>query len=208
MTVTLKFEENVSLAVKLLMGVNSAKGYKIIASAIGEETRRHFVEREGMPNSKGWPKQHFFDKARRQTHVSSTSSDATVTVSLVGFATHFLGKPEVIRPVNSQFLTIPARAEAYGRRAREFNDLVFAIVPNESGRMQPALIQAQQTVFGFGRKKKGGIRDVKNVNEVGGAVFFWLARKVKTKPHPEAFPSDDKLREVAVSELQSYVESL
>ena len=208
MTITIKVTDNVTPAVRKLIDLQGAKAYKVASVAMGEAVRSHFVARDLVPNKRGWPKTHFYDRARKQTHFASTASEASVSVSLVGFATHFLGKPEVIKPVNGKYLTLPAIPQAYGRRAREFSDLVFRMVPDMQGGSRPALVRAQQTVFSLGRRRKDGTRSIKNPIEVGGEVYFWLVRSVKPKPHPEAFPTDQVLQEAIVRELNAFVESL
>lgn len=208
MTLQVAIDENVSEPLRRLLDLNGATGYKIAGVGVLEAVRDHLVQRDQLPNSKGWPKTHFHDRARQQTFLRTTNFEATVHIALVGFATYVTGKPETIKPVNSKYLTIPARPEAYGRRAREFSDLVFRMVPSERGGIAPALVRAEQTAFSFGRRKKDGTRSVGSIRELGGEVFYWLARSVHPKPHPDAVPSREKLQEAAVGALQSYVDSL
>lgn len=201
--------ENVSDAARRLLQVEGAVGYKIAGTGIVEEVINHLEKRDELPNRNNWPKTHFHLRASKQTFLRSTNFDATVHIAMVGFRTYFGGTPEEIRPVKAKMLTIPARAEAYGRRAREFSDLVVRMVDNGRGQMVPALVRAEQTTFAFGRKRKDGTRGVKDKQYVaGGEVYFWLARVVHPKPHPEALPTVDKLRARAVHELESYVANL
>lgn len=206
---SLTLTENVSDAARRLLQVEGAAAYKIAGTGIMEEVKDHLAARDELPNSKGWPKTHFHDRARRQTFLRSTNFDATVHIAMVGFRTYFGGTPQEIRPVKAKMLTIPARAEAYGRRAREFSDLVVRMVDNGRGQMVPALVRAEQTTFAFGRKRKDGTRGVKDKQYVaGGEVYYWLAKSVHPKPHPEALPTVEKLRARAVHELESYVANL
>jgi len=207
-TLQVAIDENVSEPLRRLLDLQGATGYKIAGVGVLEAVRDHLVQRDQLPNSKGWPKTHFHDRARQQTFLRTTNFEATVHIALVGFATYVTGKPDTIKPVNSKYLTIPARPEAYGRRAREFSDLVFRMVPSDRGGMAPALVRAEQTVFSFGRKRKDGTRAVGGLVEVGGEVFFWLAWSVHPKPHPEAVPTTEALQVAAVAALQSYVDSL
>lgn len=208
MTLNVQVDDRVSEPLRRLLDLQGATGYKIAGVGVLEAVRDHLAARDQLPNSRGWPKTHFHDRARQQTFLRTNNFEATVHIALVGFATYATGKPEVIKPVNSKYLTIPARPEAYGRRAREFGDLVFRMVPSPNGGMAPALVRAEQTVFSFGRKRKDGTRGVGGVKEVGGEVFYWLARSVHPKPHPEAVPTKEALQAAAVSALQSYVDSL
>lgn len=190
-----------------LLDLLGQKGYKIAGTGLLEAIKDHLVKRDAVPNKNQWPKTHFHDRARKQTFLTTTPTDATVHIALVGFGTFVTGKPDVIKPVNAKFLTIPARPEAYGKRAREFSDLIFAIVDDFYGRPRPALIRASQTVFKFGKKTKGK-RMVKDVEEVGGEVYFWLAKSVRPKPHPEALPKTEDMKRAAVAELESYASTL
>ena len=207
-SITVSVNDGATQSVKDALALLGARAYAVVAVAIHEAMRDHFVERERIPNSKGWKKTHFFARARQQTHYSYTSSSASVHVSLVGFATHVLGKPDVIRPVRAKLLTIPAIAEAYGRRAREFDDLVFRIVENERGVMQPALVRAEQTRFKFGRQRKDGTRKATGIKSVGGEVYFWLAKAVHPKPHPQAIPSTETLQNAVAREISAFLETV
>ena len=190
-----------------LLDLLGQKGYKIAGTGVLEAIKTHLVARDAVPNKNRWPKTHFNDRARKQTFLTTSPTDATVHIALVGFGTFVTGKPDVIKPVNAKFLTIPARPEAYGKRAREFSDLHFAIVDDFYGRPRPALVRAAQTLFKFGRKVKGKSA-VKDVEEVGGEVYFWLAKSVHPKPHPEALPKTEDLKRAAVGELESYASTL
>lgn len=190
-----------------LLDLLGQKGYKIAGVGVLEAIKSHLASRDGAPNKNNWPKTHFLDRARKQTFLTTTPSEAVVHIALVGFGTFITGKPDVIKPVNAKFLTIPARPEAYGRRAREFSDLVFEVVDDFYGRPRPALVRAAQTTFSFGKKRKGK-RAITNVEEVGGEVYFWLVKSVKPKPHPEGLPSTDRLKAAAVGELESYASTL
>lgn len=184
-----------------LFRLNSAQGYRIAGIGVMETVKSYLAKRDELPQSRGWRKQHFNSKAARKTFLKSNSSGATVHISLVGFKTYALGEPKVIRPVNVKFLTIPARSDAYGRRAREFSGLQVLRVVNERGVPQLALVHVAEDVTA---PSKTGKRVKRYKSEIGD-VYYWLARSVKTKPHPEAIPSNAAMLASAVNSLREYV---
>lgn len=100
------------------------------------------------------------------------------------------------------YLTIPARSEAYGKSARQFNDLRF--VPFRSG--AAALVQRDQTELTFFKsgKRKGQIKDAK---ETGGAVFFWLVKSVTQRGNSEVLPDDETFAGAIVRGIESFLEA-
>lgn len=206
MRLTLKVTDSASSKIFDLLELKGRKGYAIAATAMRERMREHFVMMDKRPNRNGWPKQHFFGRARRQTSSAFDDQHAEVRVSLVGFKTHVTGKPGIIRPVNKVYLTIPARSEAYGKRAGEFNDLRIRFGMTDDGVRPVALVQAEQTKLNFGRKKKDGSRST-NKTEIGGLVYFWLVKSAHTKPHPKAMPTEKQLQDAVSKELTAYIDS-
>jgi len=91
-----------------------------------------------------------------------------------------------VRPVRAKLLTIPAVPEAYGKSARDFPNLGFAILDGK-----PALVDKEPTFVKAGKRIRGF--GVTPVGQLGGRVFFWLAHETKHEPDPTVLPTDDDM---------------
>lgn len=71
--------------------------------------------------------------AKRAELVSYTASSSGVELAITGAIFRRVFGPVTIKPVAGKMLTIPWRAEAYGRRAREFGDLFVYVSKRGKG---------------------------------------------------------------------------
>ena len=102
----------------------------------------------------------------------SSKSDETAAVLLIPRASRLRAAfgDYIVKPGSGKtYLTIPACAEAYGKRAKEFADLVFVRL---GPRMTPTL----------SRKLKTG---------EGLQVMYWLTKQTKIKEDRNLLPFDD-----------------
>lgn len=142
---------------------------------------------------------HFWADAARSTSFSLQDDGFTITTNKQGVLQRYLGG--TIKPTGGRkYLTIPAREEAYGKLASDFNNLRFAIT--EAG---PALVEADATRIKIGNKKKDGTRTVKDMGETGGAVMFWLRRSVTQRGNKAIIPSDAQITEVALTGARDHL---
>ena len=176
--------------------VGSVRMTTVIAQAVANKIRGHlFALDAARPNKLGGDRTHFYSGAAKGTSYTAEPGLATVNINdpAGGFRQRLEGG--VIRPENKKLLTIPATAEAHGKRAGEFNNLRFAVLNGH-----PALIEAQATKIKIGRKKKDGTRNVKATSSTTGLkVFFWLARSVNQQPDPTVLPPDSEMVDAAVT---------
>lgn len=70
---------------------------------------------------------------KRAELVSYTATSSGVELAVTGAIFRRVFGPVLIRPVAAKMLTIPWRAEAYGKRAREFNDLFVYVSKRGNG---------------------------------------------------------------------------
>ncbi len=151
-------------------------------------------------NSMGGRRTHFFGQAARSVQQPTIEGDTvTVSINQVGFAQRLFGG--TIYPTGGRkFLTIPARSEAYGKRAGEFKDL--EILFGRGGR-PVALIQRQHTKI----KRQGNQHGSKTVEAKteGGGVFFWLVRSVTQQPDPSVLPTEEAIGEHVAADLSAWV---
>jgi hypothetical protein len=120
--------------------------------------------------------------ARAAESVTSrgTQDAAIVTVVSPGISRAF--GDLTITPKSGKFLTIPATAESYGRRARTFGDLRVAFF----GRGRMALV----------RPDANGGRD---------EVLYWLKKKVIQRQDRSLLPSDQDFAAAAVQGIKAYI---
>lgn len=184
MTWSLDITDNLTPRLEALRSFMSADNInKIIGQSAANTFRQHFLAREQTPNKNHWPKLHFYSAAANSTSFQVVSDGAVVSVQKLGIRQRLQGG-EINAGVTSKWLTIPARQEAYGKRAREFNDLRAVIfIRGQLG----ALVQANRTDISIGKK------GVKNRGESGGGVFFWLVKKVRQEPDSTVIPDAQTL---------------
>ncbi len=154
-------------------------------------------------NALGGRRTHFYSQAAKSTSYSVNPAGATVSISWTGFAQRLFGGE--IRPVNGKYLTIPARAEAYGRRAREFDNLEVLF-----GRNGPyALAERESTSFTIRHSGKGEKRKSKigNRKSHGGGVFYWLVESVSQDPDPTVLPEESVILDTARAAVSGYLRS-
>lgn len=151
---------------------------KIATLAIAGQIRNHLFELDATrPNKLGGTRTHFYSQAAQSLHVDEGGEGAResiISVSSVGFAQRYFGG--IILPRRVRYLTIPATAESYGRAARSFPDLRFAI---KEGR--PALVR-------------------------GDDVMYWLARRVKQRADPTVLPTPTQMGETGTNAVDRFLD--
>lgn len=159
-----------------------------IGAAATETFRRHFANLDSTrQNSLGGGRTHFWAQAARGTHFDVLQDGVKISVSQVGARQRVQGGE--IRPVNAKWLTIPARAESYGKRAGEFSNLRFVIFRKDE---LAALISGSggATVT---RKTKGGEVSTPVKGATEGTVMYWLKKSVTQEADPTAIPSKEQI---------------
>lgn len=148
--------------------------------------REHFFRLNAeRPNRLGGPRTNFYADAARGTSSTSLPDGVLVSVNQVGIRQRWLGG--VIRPKKAKWITIPMRAEAHGKRAREFNDLRFILIDPDTA----ALVRNEATELRRKRDRKTGKVTYVAGESRGGEVMFWLKRSVTQKPDPSVIPLPD-----------------
>jgi hypothetical protein len=162
---------------------------RVIGESASREVRVHFRGlNSSRANQLGGRRTNFYTGAARGTNFKVVS-DTEVVVSIVklGIAQRYFGG--TIKPrAGKKYLTIPARAEAHGKRASDFQNLVF--VKFKSG--AAALVQSH------GQRGESGAHDL-------GAVMYWLKESVTQAPDPTVLPSDEVLGAAVQKDVNSVV---
>lgn len=196
---TIQFTDQASERVRSLQGVISdGRLGQAMGRGATNRIRSHLVAINGQrPNQLGGRRTNFYNKAAQSTNLTSASaSEIVVTISKQGFRQRYQGGR--IRAVNAKLLTIPATAEAHGRRASEFPDLQLVVL---GGR--PALVRARQTRLRRVGGRNPGFRAASSTS--GLEVLFWLKREVNQKPDPTVLPTDAEILSAALAAGESAV---
>ncbi|MFD2275470.1 hypothetical protein ACFSQZ_03220 [Rubritalea spongiae] len=116
----------------------------------------------------------FYERAAESAEGTSTAFGVTVSVAPREAFARAFKQVEITPRAGKKWLTIPAVAAAYGRRAGEVTDLQFVPLGAETA----ALMR---------RDKASGV----------DTVFYWLKKKVVQEQQRELLPSDAAVGEVA-----------
>lgn len=181
---------------QLIQQAGTAPGLFVAGRAVANTLRNHYGELDRTRVNKwGGKRTHFWARVRSSVQAPRVNgSQAVVSINHVGLGQKVSGG--VIRPVRKQWLTIPAAAEAYGKTAREFNNLHFEVL---SGK--PALVTNASS--GISYNKRTG--KIKQTSSEGGKVMFWLRKRVTQQPDPQALPPQADLNAAAVAGIESYI---
>lgn len=135
----------------------------------------------------------FWADAARSTHAEPTDIGCVVSINKVGFRQRYYGGE--IKPVNKTYLTLPARGEFYGARAREFTNLRFVLFKSGS---------AALVIEDGGAEKINSLGSTRSVGgkKSAGMVAFWLVKSVRQQPDPGVIPSDKAITNIAVDAAQ------
>lgn len=175
--------------------VQGARLQQVIGRAAVNAIRTHlFTVNVARPNALGGKRTNFYASAARGTSFTAVADGVVVSVSNVGIRQRILGG--TIRPRTAKFLTIPATAEAHGKRASEFDDLVVVF----GSRGQP--IALAHALFRRTRAQLAAIpasRRVGMTRTAGqhGGIVFWLRRSVTQAPDPSVLPTEAEIYRAA-----------
>ena len=131
--------------------------------------REHFVQLDSSrPNALGGERTHFYSSAAEGTSFTVDAEGALLAVNKIGIRQRYYGGTVEAK---DKLLTIPARAETYGHRASEFNDL-------------------RCITFKSGAKALVELPAAKGDKLV---VMFWLRESVTQRADPTVLPSDEAM---------------
>lgn len=157
-----------------------------VGRSVVNRVQAHFFKLDQeRPNALGGKRTHFYSSAAKSTQFTASADQAVVSINELGIRQRLEGGP--IAPVRGKYLTIPAIAEAYGKRAREFSNLHLIYRRGEP----IALVEGQATTVKHGKK------GYKATGAVGGKVFFWLRKSVMQKADRGVLPSDEAISSTA-----------
>jgi hypothetical protein len=175
-------------AVSRFMGQRAATRY--VGRAVLAMTRAHLAGLSG--NKQGWPSQGFYAGAARGTTLSVDGSDVRLLIDNAdapGAIKHQYNQGQEGTThifAGDKLLTIPARAEFYGHRAGEFQNLRF--VKFASGAM--ALVVNTGGAVRIGMRNNKPTENNRGIGaRTAGMVAFWLTDHVEQAAKPEILPT-------------------
>lgn len=180
-------------------GILASEDINQVAGRAGTNTvKTHFRKLDSSrANKLGAKRSHFYAAAAAATSFRTVRDGAVIEISHTGIAQRFFGG--TITPVNSKYLTIPARTEAYGRKASDFNDLEPLIRYRNGKPRAVALVRRAQTTLG-NQGGRGGSQ------LIGGAVYFWLVKSVTQDPDPTVLPEMRTVQTDALRAVDNYID--
>lgn len=187
----------------LRAGLQPAQLNPIVGRAARNVYREHlFGLNRQRANRLGGPRTNFYAGAARATQFRVVGDGVIVSINQVGIGLRYFGG--TIKPVTAKYLTIPARAEAHGKRASEFPDLEILF-----GRNGPyALARRVSTLISLRRNRGTSAITVGNRGVRGGEVLFWLVKSVTQQPDPAVLPYPELVAARAVAAVDDYAQRL
>ena len=209
MMISVNINDGATPAAKAMIASLNGPGLvKAGADEVRVELREHFALLEQTrPNKNAWPRQHFWADVRQTVNAPVVASANTATVSITHYAINQRLMGGYIFPKNGKkYLTIPARPEAYGKKAAEIPGLRFGFAENKYGNLAPALVQTAAQAVKFGRTKKDGTRTV--TPGAYGDAFYFLVKKVFQPADPSVLPTEAKIAAAAQRGANLYAEAM
>lgn len=158
----------------------------VMGRAVVRQLKAHFGKLDDeRPNKLGGKRTKFYEQVGKSVQQPELigGDGVKIAINQVGFAQRLFGGDITVGENGTkEWFTVPARAEAYGHRARQFNDLHFVFFREGLA----ALVQNEQTTLG--RKKKDGTRSGKTT---GGGIFYWLVKSIHQEPDPTVLPPEE-----------------
>ena len=183
LAMTVSLDDRVTPALQAIVSRLANKTPLNQSMAMGVETKvvENFQRKATIPNKFDAPSTGYWQKAAASVRASATSSYAEVAIPFHGVRLHYLGG--TIVPVNKKWLTIPARAEAHGKR-------VVDLFPGFTNCVW--LFNAARQPYAIAGKEDG-------------LVYFWLAKKAVIKPDPTVLPPVAVMQEAALEGATEYL---
>ncbi len=153
--------------------------------------REHFHKRDSQPNSKGWPKRHFWNREGRNNTALTHYDAASATVTIASAAIAHKLKGGTVRPKRARALAIPAIAAAYKAiqpSAMDANTLAY--IPLNRGNLVAMLTE---------RRKNRRARP---------RVWFWIVKQATHRADPKTLPPQADVERQIQASAQQYLDRI
>lgn len=204
---------NAALSIELRDGASAALNALLdrarpeaVVAAIAEDVntfiQAHLRQLDtDRPNKMSGVRTNYWGRMAAATHPTAQGDTLTISIGDAGspgMRQHYEGGTITGNP----WLTIPARAEAHGKRAREFNNLRFirfssetaALVVKAGGETGRRRVRGAK---GFSNKKSG-------IDE--GMILFWLKHSVTQKADPSVLPTSSEILARAIRSAEAFIQ--
>lgn len=182
--------------------VNPAAMNQIVGRSVTRLVTRHFQTYSAQhPNKLFGKRTNYVAKMGDATSFTADAQGVKIGIAHEGVRLRVEGG--TITPKKGKYLTIPAVAAAYGKRAREFQNLSL-MFRRIGGKVRAvALAVTDFTPVGKGTPKKGQ----KAKSKSSGKVMFWLVRSANIPANRGLLPSDEAIMKEAINAVDAYLKS-
>lgn len=195
-------------------GIAGDDVHDVIGASAFETIHDHFVELAGdsvhhrTSISLGAQRTGFYEKAADAVEKPQLVSEGVlIRVASEGLAQRYFGGT-IEAGKTAKLLTIPARAESYGRRADEFDNLKLIMFGADKGALvMPAEAALSKRDRGI-RSRVSAIHDRPEDVEERGYIYFWLVRSVTQEGDETVLPTDEEIADPALQSVQRYIERI
>jgi hypothetical protein len=200
MTLQINISGNAQEAIRNAINtLTFTRAARIGAQALRVGTKKYLQAKNLQPNKKNWPKTNWFQRAAARTTFFQDSTGAGIAIDLAGFNQRYTGSPSVIYPVNAKTIAIPIHPMAYGRRPREFKDLLF--IPVLRGRTVGLL------AIRLGGPKPAKLGKRAQQYQIQSRESVWvnlyrLVRFVKVKADKTILPTEAEMQAMVMAGIQ------
>lgn len=187
---------------------------EVMGQAVAILVKQHLTDySQDHGNALGGKRTFFYRDAAMSTNSDADQSGATVTVAKRGIRLQFYGgtvlpgrNPSSLTGKPTTKLTIPAAAEAHGKRASEFPNLVALWGKNGPYALAEKLVTRKLPKSGKLKKgesaflSRGKLKGVK-----GGKLLFWLVDSATVGEHPDILPDEAAIGTAATEAGWRYI---
>lgn len=169
---------------QVVAGLQPVRLAPVAARAAQQAVKEHLYARDAVGNRLGGRRTHYYGQAARATSFEVQGPLVIVSVTQIGIRQRFYGG--TITPKKAKYLTIPARAEAHGKTAREWGERLVLV------------------------RSRGGepVALALNSKSGPGLVMYWLKKSVTQAADRTVLPEPDTLREQIGTEVGKYLNLL
>jgi len=180
----------------------------------------HFDELERTrPNQWGAPRTHFWAAVSNSVNTSRLANGFLLNISHPHFRQRLQGGTiragrnaswATGRP--TKYLTIPARAEAYGKTSYEFKGELSLVFRRVGGQVRAVALAMNPRsrysgvhyITAYNAKGKKVRRRQRTKITEGPLVYYWLVESVTQEPDPSVMPTEQDMTDAATNALSEW----
>lgn len=169
-----------------------------VGQSVTDVIRGHLIteaaKRHKTAKSLGATPTGHLERGAESVSFTTTTGEAVIKLPILGISRAFFDL--TITPLTGKYLTLPARAESYGARARSFTDLKFIPLKKGTVPVLGKIAQGEETTT------DGKTRKTRKVE-----VYYWLKESVTQKQDRTLLPSDKELLGACEEGARDFVQS-